>query len=83
MMNQTEFWKIIDQARQESNNNLQEQVSLVKKYLSQLPLEDIKTFFGTIIPNQRKNSLLFSVQSLKGLNNVINHFQKYPLLTQK
>ena len=52
-------------------------------------LDSIQKFFsaGTIRYNIRKNkskSVLFSVRSIKELNNVIiPHFDKYPLLTQK
>jgi LAGLIDADG endonuclease len=51
-------------------------------------LKDIQSFFGvgSIILRVRegRNTAIYSVQSLKDLNNVIiPHFSKYPLLTQK
>ena|SRR5947207_2439332 len=53
-------------------------------------LENIQKFFGVgyIIIRNRKNenkkSVIYSVQSVKDINDIIiPHFTKYPLLTQK
>lgn len=49
-------------------------------------LKRIQSFFGvgTIRTNERNNSVVYAVQSIKELMNVvIPHFIKYPLLTQK
>jgi hypothetical protein len=49
-------------------------------------IKRIQSYFGVgiLVINKAKNSISFSVQSVKDLNNVIiPHFDKYPLLTQK
>lgn len=47
-------------------------------------LEQIKTFLGVgNIYNQGSNAVQFRVQSIKELEMVINHFDKYPLMTKK
>src|SRR5438270_13990668 len=48
-------------------------------------LELIQTFFGGvgIVINHRKDSVQYLIQSIKDLNVIINHFDSYPLITQK
>jgi hypothetical protein len=47
-------------------------------------LNDIKNFFGVgKIYLNTKDSCTFTVQSINDLNIIINHFDKYPLITQK
>ena len=46
-------------------------------------LEQIKTFFGVGNIYSQSSHVLFSVRSLKELPAIINHFDKYPLITQK
>ena len=51
-----------------------------------LLLRKIQSFFGVGIINQyeSKNSVVYSVQSLRDIINVIiPHFDQYPLITQK
>jgi len=38
---------------------------------------------GSIYLNPTRNMVNYSVDSNKDLTNLINHFEKYPLLTQK
>lgn len=47
-------------------------------------LEQIKNYFGVgEIYNHRSQTIQFRVQSIKSIINVIDHFDKYPLVTQK
>jgi hypothetical protein len=47
-------------------------------------LEGIKTFLGVgYIYDQGSNALQLRIQSIKELEEVIIHFDKYPLLTKK
>ena len=48
-------------------------------------LEKIQSYLGGIgnITKERENSFRYRVASLKDLSLIINHFEKYPLLTQK
>jgi hypothetical protein len=48
-------------------------------------LELIKIYFGGIgnINKQSKDSVQYSVTSQKDFNVIIDHLNKYPLLTQK
>jgi hypothetical protein len=52
-----------------------------------LILFQIKKFFGgigSIRPNKKANALIYSVEGLKDLTNIIiPHFKKYPLISQK
>lgn len=43
-MDQSQFWQIIEQAKQESGGDGERQVELVKSQLNMLPLEDVKAF---------------------------------------
>ncbi len=43
-MDQTQLWRIIEQAKQESQGDGQRQVQLVEEALQQLSLEEIETF---------------------------------------
>ncbi len=58
------------------------QIELHKKDLE--ILEQIKNYFGVgKIYNNKSQAVQYSVQSIKDIVNIINHFDKYPLLTQK
>ena len=48
-------------------------------------LEWIQNFFrvGTIVYKQKTKSIMFSVHSMRDLKIIIDHFDKYPLITQK
>ena len=48
-------------------------------------LEWIKNFFcvGTILYKQKTKSFMFSVHSMRDLKIIMDHFEKYPLITQK
>jgi len=47
-------------------------------------LENIQTFFGVgKIYKHTQNSYLYKVQSIKDLQVIIVHFDKYPLISQK
>jgi len=48
-------------------------------------LDSIQAFFGVgnIRSNKATNSFMYSVYSIKELEVIINHFDKYPLITQK
>jgi hypothetical protein len=48
-------------------------------------LEQIQNFFGAgnVHKQGSRQSLLFRVESVKALAVIINHFDKFPLLTQK
>ena len=47
-------------------------------------LELIQSFFGVgNIYKEHKDSIQYRVNTLKGLNVIVNHFNKYPLITQK
>jgi LAGLIDADG endonuclease len=48
-------------------------------------LEQIQSYFGVgkIYKSKNSNSILYNVFSKKDLLVLINHFDKYPLLTQK
>lgn len=47
-------------------------------------LDKIKEFFGTgSVFNMSKDSAQYRVESLTGLEIIINHFDKYPLITKK
>ena len=57
-------------------------ISLHKKDL--ILLDKIKDFFNTgNVFNMGKDASQYRVESLKGLENIINHFDKYPLKTKK
>lgn len=57
------------------------QIELHKKDLNFL--EKIKTFLGVGNIYHKEESCIFMVQSLRDLNVIINHFEKYPFLTKK
>ena len=46
-------------------------------------LENIKNFIGVGHISKTKNSAIFAVESLKEIPVIINHFDNYPLITQK
>lgn len=46
-------------------------------------LEKIRTFWGVGEIYHKEESSNYMVQSLKGLKVIVNHFEKYPLLTKK
>jgi len=47
-------------------------------------LEQIKNYFGVgYITQHGKNTLQYRVKSVKDLNLIVEHFEKYPLITQK
>ena len=47
-------------------------------------LEQIKNYFGVgYITQHGKNTLQYRVKSIKDLNLIVEHFEKYPLITQK
>ena len=47
-------------------------------------LDSIKEFFGTgSVFHMSKDSAQYRVESLAGLEIIINHFDKYPLITKK
>jgi hypothetical protein len=48
-------------------------------------LENIKRYFGGIgsITKEGKNTFQYRVSSKEDLKIIINHFDKYPLITQK
>ena len=47
-------------------------------------LEQIKNFFGVgEIHSKTSDSIIYSVKSIKDLTVIINHFEKYPLISQK
>lgn len=57
-------------------------ISLHKKDL--MLLDSIKEFFGTgSVLHMSKDSAQYRVESLAGLEIIINHFDKYPLITKK
>nr|QCW06948.1 hypothetical protein [Drechslerella brochopaga] len=58
-------------------------IGLHKKDLSLL--EKIQSYFGGIgtISKQTKNSIQFRIFSIKDLKIIIDHFEKYPLITKK
>jgi hypothetical protein len=52
--------------------------------LSAALLESIKSFLGVgNITNKGKDMIQFRVTSLKDLTVIVDHFDKYPLITQK
>ena len=59
------------------------QISLHQK--DKALLEQIQSYFGGIgnITKERENSLQYRITSRKDLSIKINHFDKYPLITQK
>ena len=57
------------------------QIGLHKKDLNLL--EKIKTFLGVGTIYHKEESSNYMIQSLRDLNVIINHFNKYPLLTKK
>jgi len=58
------------------------QISLHTK--DRILLEQIKNFFGVgEIHTKTSDSLLYSVKSIADLTVIIDHFEKYPLITQK
>lgn len=58
------------------------QVELHKKDIA--ILKQIKSYFGVgEIYNHRSQAIQYRVQSIKDIINIINHFDKYPLITQK
>ena len=47
-------------------------------------MEQIQSYFGVgYIYNQGSNAVQFNVKSIKKLEAVIKHFDRYPLITQK
>jgi hypothetical protein len=46
-------------------------------------LKKIKAFWGVGNIYLKENSCNYMVQSLRDLNIIVNHFEKYPLLTKK
>jgi len=46
-------------------------------------LKKIQAFLGVGDIYYKENSCNFMVQSLTGLNVIVNHFERYPLLTKK
>lgn len=47
-------------------------------------LEEIKNYFGVgYITQHGKNTLQYRVKSIKDIKFIIEHFEKYPLITQK
>jgi hypothetical protein len=58
------------------------QISLHVK--DKILLEQIKDFFGVgEIYSKTSDSIIYSVKSIKDLTIIIDHFEKYPLITQK
>jgi hypothetical protein len=58
------------------------QISLHVK--DKILLEQIKNFFGVgEIYTKTSDSIIYTVKSIKDLTVIINHFEKYPLITQK
>jgi len=58
------------------------QISLHVK--DKILLEQIKNYFGVgEIYIKTSDSIIYSVKSIKDLTIIINHFEKYPLITQK
>lgn len=58
------------------------QIDIHKKDLALL--EQIKNYFGVgEIYNHRSNTTQYRVQSIKSIMNILDHFDKYPLVTQK
>ena len=57
------------------------QIGLHKKDLNLL--EKIQAFLGVGEIYHKEKSCNYMVQDLRGLNVIINHFDKYPLLTKK
>lgn len=57
------------------------QIGLHKKDLNLL--EKIQAFWGVGEIYHKEQSSNYVVQSLRGLNVIVNHFEKYPLLTKK
>lgn len=68
-MNQTDFWQIIDLAREQGGDNEKLYVSAVKKQLITLSLDDIRTF----------GKLYVILHNLAGKDqiaeNLLNHFE--------
>lgn len=56
-------------------------IDLHKKDLTLL--KKIQTFLGVGEIYHKENSSNYMVQSLSGLSVIVNHFEKYPLLTKK
>lgn len=48
-------------------------------------MEGIRSYFGSaeILTTPEKDSVQFRVNSLQGLIKVVEHFNKYPLITKK
>nr|YP_010963371.1 NADH dehydrogenase subunit 2 [Harringtonia lauricola]WNK75960.1 NADH dehydrogenase subunit 2 [Harringtonia lauricola] len=58
------------------------QITLHDKYRNMLEL--IQNYFGVgSITKHRTNSVHFRVESLEDLNKILDHFNKYPLMTKK
>jgi hypothetical protein len=57
------------------------QIGLHKRDLNLL--EKIRIFWGVGEIYHKEESCNYMVQSLRGLNVIVNHFEKYPLLTKK
>ena len=57
------------------------QIGLHKKDINLL--EKIQAFWGVGEIYHKEQSSNYVVQSLRGLNVIVNHFEKYPLLTKK
>jgi len=57
------------------------QIGLHKKDLNLL--EKFQSFWGVGVIYHKEESSNYMVQSLRGLNVIVNHFERYPLLTKK
>ena len=57
------------------------QIGLHKKDLSLL--ENIKAYLGVGEIYHKETSCNYMVQSLRDLNIIVNHFERYPFLTKK
>jgi hypothetical protein len=61
----------------------------IELHIKDLPLlKEVQSYFGVgklhIRVREKRKTVIYSVQSIKDLNNIIiPHFIKYPLLTQK
>ena len=57
------------------------QIQLHKKDIHLL--EKIKAFLGVGVIYHKENASNYKVQDLRGVNVIVNHFERYPLLTKK
>jgi len=59
----------------------------IRLHIKDLPvLESIREYFsgiGKIYIHEKEREATFRVSSVKELNIIVNHFDKYPLITQK